>query len=239
MDKISVILIGANGRLGSLIQKLEKTTAKLEFTALIGKRNTAEFENAVSRSNVVLDVSSPESTLNYLKRISVLGKNIPYVIGCTGWNEAQLNAVREYSKAATVVLAPNFSPLIAMMCQITESIAPKLKKLGYSTVIKETHHEKKADSPSGTAKLLAEIIIKSGSHPNIDSFREGQVVGKHELHFTGSYDHLTVAHEATDRIVFAQGAILAARWAAVNSKNPDSMRRTGMFSMNDVLADSH
>lgn len=232
MGNVKVLLVGANGRLGSLIQKLEKTTAKLEFAGMIGRRNSAEFESRLANSTVVLDVSEPEATLDYFARLQKANRVLPYVIGCTGWKDEQLAAAHEYAKSAPLVIAPNFSPTISILIDTLERIAPTMKKLGYAVAIKETHHEKKADSPSGTAKYIAETLIQKGFHPKMESSREGQVIGRHEIHFTGSYDHLSFVHDATDRILFAQGAIIAARWASEN-------RPAGLYSMRDVLKDPH
>jgi 4-hydroxy-tetrahydrodipicolinate reductase len=225
LSKIKLVLIGGSGRLGSSIQDVLDPT-RFEVIAKIGKQNANDLVREASKADVVLDTSLPAATENYLAAIYAIGRPIPYVIGCTGWTDAQMKTVRKYAEKTCVVLAPNFSPGVNLLLGLIEQAAPLLSKWGYNAVVNETHHIKKLDSPSGTAKAIIERLgsIKTEVH----SFREGDVVGLHEIRFEGSGDVLTLTHEAIDRTIFGRGALLAAEWAA-------KMAKPGLYSMKEVI----
>jgi 4-hydroxy-tetrahydrodipicolinate reductase len=148
------------------------------------------------------------------------------VVGCTGWTPDQLKALHVYSAIAPTVFAPNFSPGVNLMLGLIEKAAPILKAWGYDAVVHETHHARKIDAPSGTAKAIVDALgdLKHQVH----SSRAGNIVGTHEVRFVGTGDILTLEHEALDRAIFARGAILAAEWASRQD-------RPGLYSMKDVI----
>ncbi|MEW6058397.1 MAG: dihydrodipicolinate reductase C-terminal domain-containing protein [Bdellovibrionota bacterium] len=227
-SKIKLALIGANGRLGRSIQEVSKTefAAKIEISALVTRENIKEFKNSKPKADVLLDVSLPTVSGEILKSLLKRPEKIPYVIGCTGWEKNQFQVVKRYSENACAVYAPNFSPGVNLFLTLIEQAAPLLKEWGYDVSLHETHHTKKKDSPSGTAKAILERLgdLKAQIHCT----RAGNIVGTHEVRFVGPGDILTLNHEALDRTIFARGAILAALWAA-------RKKQAGLFSMKDVL----
>lgn len=219
--------------MGKLIQETGKAShePRVEFSALINRQNTLEFDKAVANSDVVLDVSAPKATTAFLGQLMRKKQKIPYVIGCTGWNDAELGDVQRYAEQACVVMAPNFSAGMTLVANWIEKSALILKKYGYLVAIKETHHARKKDAPSGTAKSVSEKLMAAEVPVSVTSVREGDVVGKHEFEIVGPSDRFVIVHEATNRSVFAHGAISAAAWA---SKSADE-ESVGIFSMTDVL----
>lgn len=219
--------------MGTLIQETGKASHDplIEFSALISRQNTLEFDKAVAKSDVVVDVSAPKATTAFLGQLMRKKMKIPYVIGCTGWSDSELADVQRYAEQTCVVMAPNFSAGMTLVANWIEKAAPILKKFGYLVSIKETHHAQKKDAPSGTAKSVSEKLMAAEVPVTVMSVREGEVVGKHEFEIVGPGDRFVIVHEATSRSVFAQGAILAAAWAAKSGEEES----VGIFAMTDVL----
>jgi 4-hydroxy-tetrahydrodipicolinate reductase len=153
----------------------------------------------------------------------------PVVVGTTGWYEqrTELEAFAHEMKGGLLV-APNFSIGVAAFMQIVENAARTLKSApGFEAHILETHHSAKKDSPSGTAASLADHAAREwGRQIPITSIRVGSVPGTHELVFDGPFEQIRLVHEARDRRVFADGALLAANWL---------VGKKGVFTMSDVL----
>jgi 4-hydroxy-tetrahydrodipicolinate reductase len=114
-----------------------------------------------------------------------------------------------------------------MLLKLIGTVAPFAERRGDKVFIHETHHTRKLDAPSGTAKAMA-VCLGEKIKAKIESSRIGDVVGVHEIRFEGPHDVLTLKHEAIDRSIFAQGALQAALWAAAKNK-------PGLYSMSDVL----
>src|SRR5262249_17902371 len=159
-----------------------------------------------------IDVSLPTASIEFLNELYRAARPTPYVIGCTGWTEAQMTSVHRHAEKAPTVMSPNFSPGVTLFLGLIAKAAPILEKWGYSAVIHETHHTKKLDAPSGTAKAMAAHLSKMKHE--VHSTRAGLIVGTHEARFFGPGDIISFTHEALDRSIFARGAILAAQWAA-------------------------
>lgn len=222
---VRVVLVGANGRLGKAIREINSVSTNI--VACIGTKNAGEFATAAKNTDVVVDVSLPTATVELVDGLLKAKSKTPYVIGCTGWTETQMKTVRAYSKHSCVVFAPNFAPGVNLFLGLLEKAAPYLKAWGYDVSIHETHHTKKLDSPSGTAKAIVERL--GGMSSEIRSTRAGDVVGIHEVRFSSRGDVLTFTHEALDRSIFASGALMAAEWAAQHRGTP------GFYSMQDVV----
>lgn len=224
-------LIGGNGRLGNAIQALLKDSpSKLDFPlkleTVIDRENAADFSKSIANIDIILDVSNPVASEVFLEDLIKKKSKIPYVIGCTGWTDSQMKSVRGYAEQACVVFAPNFSPGVNLFLELLEKVAPAIRKWGYDVIVHETHHTRKIDSPSGTAKAMVESL--NNPKVQIHSSRAGDIVGTHEVRLVGRHEILTLSHEALDRSVFAQGALLAAQWA-FRQKN------TGLKSMKEVI----
>ncbi len=153
----------------------------------------------------------------------------PIVVGSTGW-DAQRDAIETLVKRAggALLTAPNFSIGVAIFHQVVREAARLFAATGgFESHLIETHHSAKKDAPSGTAASLAKAANESsGGNVGVTSIRVGSVPGTHELVFDAPFEQVRLVHEARDRRVFAEGALLAARWL---------VGRTGVFTMQDVL----
>ncbi|MDN3505945.1 MAG: dihydrodipicolinate reductase C-terminal domain-containing protein [Simkaniaceae bacterium] len=149
--------------------------------------------------DVVIDFSSPEGT----KKAIALGK--PLVCGTTGLDEDVMKELETLSKIVPVLYAPNFSLGMALSYEMLGFLK---KNLDAEVFIEETHHTKKADTPSGSAKKMAEILETE----NVVSHRVDEVVGTHKVEFLFGKEKITLQHEALSREIFAQGAIAAAKF---------------------------
>ena len=154
----------------------------------------------------------------------------PVVVGTTGWYD-QLPAVRaEVERANGALLtAPNFSVGVAIFDRVVAEAARLFGVVpGFDAHLIETHHNEKKDAPSGTAVSLARTAEAAMGRPiPITSVRLGSVPGTHELVFDAPFEQVRLVHEARDRRVFAEGALVAARWL---------VGRTGVYGMQDVLS---
>jgi 4-hydroxy-tetrahydrodipicolinate reductase len=228
---VRIGLIGSKGHLANEILSVAKKdfATAVKFTQLLDKKNASGVfskpETLSSSVDVLLDVSLPNATERYLKKLLDHKISIPYIIGCTGWEKSGIKTIKNYSKKNPTVYAPNFSPVINLLFSLLDHAAPLLKRWKYDVVLHEMHHTRKKDAPSGTALAMLEHLGKSKAQ--VHSSRAGNITGIHEVQFVGPHDVLTLKHEALDRSIFAQGAIQAALWAA-NIKKP------GFYTMQDV-----
>lgn len=153
----------------------------------------------------------------------------PVVSGTTGW-DAQRARVEEDVLAGdgAMLWSPNFSIGVNLFWQVAE-LAARLagRTKTFDAHIVETHHAAKRDAPSGTALALQRLATTAfGSDIPVSSVRVGAVPGTHELLLDSAFEHIRVVHEARDRRVFAEGALLAARWL---------LGRHGVYTMRDFL----
>ncbi len=153
----------------------------------------------------------------------------PVVVGTTGWN-ARLDEVRASVLAVNGALltAPNFSVGVAIFDRVVAEASRLFAGVaGFEACLVETHHSAKRDAPSGTAIALAATAARELGHPlPVTSIRVGSVPGTHELLFDAPFEQVRLVHEARDRRVFAEGALVAARWL---------VGRRGVFTMQDVI----
>lgn len=221
-------LIGSKGRMGQAIRAVidQEFSEQLQVAVTVDKENSGQFAKLAEEADVFIDVSMPGASEKFLQELVRHNARIPYVIGCTGWTESQLKAVHAYAERACVVLAPNFSPGVNLFLSLIEQAAPVLAKWGYDVSVHETHHTRKLDSPSGTAKAIVERL--GNMKPQVHATRAGNIVGTHEVRFIGPNDIISLGHEALDRSIFARGAVMAADWAY---RQPGS----GLHSMKEVI----
>ncbi len=171
-------------------------------------------------------------------------KKIPLVIATTGYNRETAEKIEKVSKNIPVLLSSNMSLGINLMQDILEKIVPVLYG-SYDIEVVEAHHNKKIDSPSGTAKTLVETIEKGcsdamtrqygreGIHPRekneigIHSLRGGTIVGEHSVLFCGNDEVIEIKHTAMSKKIFAKGALEAAKFLAG--------KKAGLYSMKDIF----
>jgi 4-hydroxy-tetrahydrodipicolinate reductase len=193
---------------------------------------------------VVIDFSRPELSLRALD--ACRAARVPIVIGTTGHGAEFESRVTAAARDTAILVAANTSIGVAVARELVR-LASRTLPEGFDIEIVEAHHKHKLDAPSGTALALAESAaegrgldtgtrVVSGrtgqgarrdGEIGIASIRAGDIVGSHTVWFAGPGERLTITHEATDRAIFARGAIQAAAWLA--TQNP------GRYSMSNVL----
>lgn len=191
---LRIAIHGADGKLGRLIVE---ECGDL-FVGAVPK------EGAIPNCDVVIDVSSDSGTRSLLSRLS--GQKL--LVGTTG--NLPLKQLESYGEKAAVAIVPNFSLGIPILLNILDQIIPKLPP-EWDIEIVETHHKHKIDAPSGTAKRLsAAIQMNRAKEVPIHSLRTGDVFGDHSIYLCGPGERIELSHSATNRNVFAIGAL---RWA--------------------------
>ena len=180
----------------------------------------------IAASDVVIDFSAA-GAIEEICRLALQHRR-PLVIGTTGHSPAQKDYIKTTAASLPIVFASNFSVGVNALFWLTGRAA-KLLGRSFGAEIVETHHKMKKDAPSGTAKTLAEIIMAAngGVEIPVRSIREGEIVGEHEVIFSGPGERLELIHKAQSRETFATGALTAAKW--VLDKAP------GLYTMQDVL----
>jgi len=225
-------------------QSLGRDVGELAGVGALGVRIGGELPPDLGGAQVVIDFSRPELSLRALNVCRAA--RVPIVIGTTG-HGAEFDArVAAAARDIAVLVAPNTSLGVAVALELVRIAAQALPR-EFDIEIYEAHHKHKVDAPSGTALALADSAARSrGLDPNADtltgragqsrrregeigiaSIRAGDIVGTHTVLFAGTGERLTVGHEATDRSVFAVGAVRAAAWLAV--------QKPGRYAMANVL----
>jgi 4-hydroxy-tetrahydrodipicolinate reductase len=176
--------------------------------------------------DVVIDFTTSECVMANIEAAVKPGKNL--VVGTTGWYP-ELDRIRELVKLHDTgfVYAANFSIGVNLFFDIARTAAAALQH-EYTGQIFERHHAHKEDAPSGTAIAIQRVIREaSGKDEEIEiiSFREGEVIGMHEVVLESANDNVYLCHDATSRRGFAEGAVRAAEWLA---------GRKGFYDFKDV-----
>jgi 4-hydroxy-tetrahydrodipicolinate reductase len=199
-----------------------------------------------AEANVIVDFSSQLGTD---QAIEIAGeRKLPVLIGTTGLNEGQEQKIRDLAKVVPVLRTRNTSVGINVLAALVED-ASKMLVQGFEAELVELHHRFKSDSPSGTALMLLERVAKgrgldlkdvltsgrSGTELSrkeneigAQAVRGGDVAGEHTVYFFGEGERLELTHRATNRSIFADGALRGAKWL-VAKKEP------GYYSMIDAL----
>jgi len=243
---------GAGGRMGRAV--LEAAADRDDVAVAFGVHTTAvdtevpvydpdAAAEAVADHDpdVVVDFAVPDATAAMAEVCA--GADVGLVVGTTGLEEGQLTVVQEASGAVPVLKATNFSRGIQALLRALE---PALESLsGYDLELLETHHNRKRDAPSGTAKTILETVAdhrsfetvygREGVQPRepgegevgVLVRRAGTIHGEHEVTLADNDEVLTLSHRAEDRGVFAAGALDAAVWLA--GRNP------GWYTFGDVI----
>lgn len=168
--------------------------------------------------DVLVDFSLPEAFDPVLALC--VQRDTALVSGTTGLSEAQLAAMRSAAQKIPLLWASNFSLGVAVLAELVERAASALP--GWDCDIVEAHHTQKKDAPSGTALTLGQAAESAGAQVHYASLRAGDIVGEHLVQFTGLGERIELVHRATNRDIFARGALhVAARLAG---KPPGSYR---------------
>jgi 4-hydroxy-tetrahydrodipicolinate reductase len=263
---IHAAIAGAAGRMGGritqMIQKSEeiklvgaferpdhpsigKDVGEITGIGGIGIKLQGDIGEVIDNADVVIDFTTPESTLKNVRSLSKTGKAM--VIGTTGITGKEKEEIHLHSKKISCVMSPNMSVGINVLFKVVETLSRILRN-GYDIEILESHHRLKKDAPSGTALYLAKILADStgrnvetdavygrkgfigerkDTEIGIQAIRAGDIVGDHTVIFAGVGERIEVTHRAHSRDNFAKGALLAATWV-INQPH-------GLYDMQDVL----
>jgi 4-hydroxy-tetrahydrodipicolinate reductase len=225
----TLAIIG-DGKMGQAIRQLA-LDAGWHVSAVVGERESAEglgiSRTSLGEPDVAVEFTQPTAAV--ANATACLRASVPVVVGTTGWYESLPEVTRIANASGSALLwSPNFSLGVNVMIEVARFAASLMKNLeNFDAHIVETHHSRKKDAPSGTAIALAKAASDALERPiPTTSIRTGSVPGTHELLFDGSFEQLSIVHEARDRRVFAEGALRAADWL---------IGKRGVFTMRDVL----
>ena len=209
--------------MGQTIVDLAGKDSKIE---IVGQCDIGDaIEAALQNCDAAIDFSNAQAIDEVCAAASKNNKAL--VIGTTGHTAEQRRLIEKTAKSLPIVFASNFSVGVNTLFALTRRAAEILGE-DFAAEITETHHTKKKDAPSGTAKTLGEILDQAGkSSVPIESVREGDVVGDHSVFFTGPNERLELTHRAGSREIFARGALRAAEWVVGKPAH--------LYSMQDVL----
>jgi 4-hydroxy-tetrahydrodipicolinate reductase len=211
-----------------------------------GYQVTESVAAACDTAQVWIDFTSPAATLAALAALQ--GTDVKAaVIGTTGFDTAQLDAIKAASQNLAIVQSGNFSLGVNLVAGLVRQAAARLGP-DWDIEVLESHHRHKVDAPSGTALMLGHAAAagRGAVHDDVASFarqgqtgarkagdigyaviRAGGIIGDHEVMFASDDEIVTIAHKAGSRTIFAKGALAAAAWAIT--------QKPGLYSMADVL----
>lgn len=248
----SIAVVGASGRMGRTVIELAQNKGHEVVFAVDREQDRAngveirpgdEFEQLIDGKNpdAVIDFTAPEAALDYAEVCSE--HCIPFVTGTTGFSEKQLQILESYSSDTPVLRASNFSQGIQALRRALKQVVAALPE--YDIEVVETHHNGKADSPSGTAKTLVDDIEtvrgeskrvhgregeapRTGNEIGVHAVRAGDVHGEHKVILAGNQEVVTLKHRSESRKVFASGALSAAEW--IQGREP------GFYRFEEVIS---
>lgn len=239
----AVKLVAAIDRAGS--QRTGKDAGEISGVGNIGIPVSNRIDPALKPNSVIIDFTSPEASLGYLKEAAKY--RIPIVIATTGFDAKQRSAITRLARCTPTLLSANTSLGVNVLVALLGKAAKMLGD-GYDVEIIEAHHRFKKDAPSGTALALGRSVAdaldrdldkvgingrkgmvgeRSKKEIALLSVRAGDIVGEHTVIFGGIGERLEFIHRAHSRDTFAHGAIRAAQWLA--GKKP------GLYGMQDML----
>jgi 4-hydroxy-tetrahydrodipicolinate reductase len=247
---ITLVISGCSGRMGRSIASLALQDAAFtiggaleaaghqavgrDLGAVLGRsgelgvRVSDDAKAALGRGDVLIEFTLPEPTVAHVRLAQQLRKSA--VIGTTGLSDAEQGVIREAAKAIPIVFSPNMSVGVNLLFELAQLAAQRLGP-GYDVEVVEAHHRQKKDSPSGTAKRLAQALAEArrqdpASIP-VHAVRAGDIIGDHTVILAGPSERLELTHRAQSRDVFALGALRAARFVAG--------RPPGLYDMSHVI----
>jgi 4-hydroxy-tetrahydrodipicolinate reductase len=242
---ISVTVHGAEGRMGRLVTDLVEAAEDCQLASLITEpsrgRERGTFHprlpltgqdalaDVVPRGGVIIDFSQASALADLLAAAAAVDARL--VIGTTGYNATQREALASYAQDNPVVHAANFSMGIPALQMMLGQLARTLP-VEFAAEEVETHHRRKQDKPSGTALLLAETWqeARNCDAVPIHSQRLGGIIGEHAWTISDEEETLVLVHRAHSRRAFLRGVLPAIRFVA--------KRQGGLFDLTDVLTEA-
>ncbi len=247
---VNILISGANGRMGRKV--FDSCAINQSVKAVCGVdivKNCFDkdfpiydcFDKVKESVDVVIDFSSPLNLDNILDFCKA--RNIPAVLCSTGYSPEQIEKINDCSKSLPLFRSGNMSLGVNALIDLVKKATASLG--GFDIEIIEKHHNQKVDAPSGTALMLADAVKKVDNEKyytygrngivgkrdqneiGIHAVRGGGIVGEHQVIFASNFETITLTHQATDRSVFADGAVKAAQFIV---KMP-----TGLYNMSDVI----
>jgi 4-hydroxy-tetrahydrodipicolinate reductase len=209
-----------------------------------GVRVTADLAAALAGAEVAMDFSLPQCVAEHAR--ACRDRGLPLLVGATGFDRDTRSALEAAAARSAVLIAPNTSIGIAVLNRLVELAAGALE--GYDVEVSEAHHRSKRDAPSGTALALGETVaraqgralselavydrhgsreLRAAGSIGFAVTRAGDIVGEHTVTFAAAGERIELTHRATDRLIFARGALRAAEWLVG--------RPPGLYRMADVL----
>lgn len=247
---MNILLNGASGRMGNEVAMRVEKEENMQIVAGIGLEEdlTGKFpiyskiEDVKEKIDVIIDFSVPKATFKVLEFAKK--EKTPIVIATTGFSKDELEKIEELSKEIPIFRSANMSLDINMMAEIVKKVAKVLQDTDIEII--ETHHNRKIDSPSGTAILLADAINevlenkkeydfnrmqkrepRNKNEIGFSSIRGGNIVGEHTVAFFGENETLEIKHTSYSRQVFVEGAIKSAKFIIT--------KENGLYDMNDLI----
>jgi len=238
---IKICINGAQGRMGQAVAKAAEEAGH-EITGAVDLGDN--LEAAVEASDLVIDFSFHTATRGVFEAAAKLGKSI--ICGTTGHTDEERVILEGLAAQTRTVWAGNFSIGVNLLCYLTERATDILPE-SFNAEIVEMHHRLKKDAPSGTALMLAESVMgergltsedlrhgrqgitgeRTTREIGMHALRGGDVIGDHTVIFADIGERIELSHKASDRSLFARGAVKAAEWTVGKSN--------GLYSMRDVL----
>lgn len=264
---MNVAIVGAAGRMGGRLIHAVLEAEGLELTGAVerpghpqigldaglvagagelGVQISDDLATAMADSDVLIDFTFPDVTLQNLAICAAQGKMV--VSGSTGFTPEQRAEAETFAEKIPVVLAPNMSVGVNACFKLLKEAA-KILGDDFDVEVVELHHNKKKDSPSGTAVRMGEVVAeelgrdynkvanfhregmcgeRSKDEIGMQTVRGGDIIGEHTVYFIGMGERIEISHRAMSRDMFARGAARACQWIA--GKGP------GIYDMQDVLA---
>lgn len=253
---MNILIYGIGGTMGRILYDCLKEEEELKAVCGVDKllkENTFDIpvyssckDIATEKPNCIIDFSMHECVYDYLPYATE--NKIPCVIATTGFNETEQEFINNASKLIPIFQTGNMSLGVNLMLKLVKEASLMLGDKADIEII-EMHHNKKVDSPSGTALMLGNAVKsalanktdfvcgrkgivgkRTKNEIGIHSIRGGSIVGKHEVMFIMDNEIITVTHESQSKTIFALGSINAAKFLV--------KQQNGIYDMNDLLNDS-
>lgn len=244
---MDILLHGACGRMCREVEKLIEITEGMYVVARVDKLSSdkkcfTDINDFDGKADVIIDFSNHTATKELMEY--AVRKHIPVVVCTTGQTDEEIRIIKKASEKTPVFFSANMSLGIALLVDLSVKTASVMKEADIE--ITETHHNRKLDSPSGTALLIAENIkkirnkakLKFGRYGHekrekdeicIHSVRRGNIAGIHEVVISTDSQTITLKHEAHSSTLFAEGAVKAALFI--------KEKKSGLYDMNFLLGE--
>ena len=244
---LRLAIVGAAGRMGQRLMALADRDARFDVTVRVDQGDVLD-DLVVDQVDCIIDFSV--ATQAPLTAQYAAQKGLPLILGTTGLSEEDRAVVDEAATHVPLIAAPNYAVGVNALFALAGELA-NLVGDGWDLEVVEAHHRHKVDAPSGTARRLVELLAaargttyeaaaqlmregvegpREEGEIGVGVIRGGDVVGTHEVLYLGQGEEIRLSHRATDRDIFARGALRAAHWLA-----GEGSRAPGLYGMGDVL----